>query len=269
MKVGKAAHAPQTRYKFNGFILSLGFLLVSPATILAQGARSAVPMNVGETSARDLSGVWVEQGRQNVSLMTSAQQQSPLTAWGKAQFKAAKSADLQKPTRRAAVNDPHKFCDPVGMPRADLTTRPIEIVETPDEVFFFYEQDHSGRQIYMDGRALPESPDPSYLGYSVGKWEGDTLVVDTVGLNDKTWLDDAGHPHSEALHVIERIRRTGADRLEVSLTIEDAKAYSKTWTSAPRIFERKRGYELTEDYCVAADSLGARKAASPAAAPEK
>jgi hypothetical protein len=94
-------------------------------------------------------------------------------------------------------------------------------------------------------------------------------VVDTIGLNDKTWLDDAGHPHSDALHVVERIRRTGADTLQISLTIEDPKAYSKTWTSAPRTFERKRGYELIEDYCVAADSLGARKAASPSASREK
>jgi hypothetical protein len=270
MNVGLAAHAPKIRDKFIGFVLALGILLILPPKILAQAANPAAPMNVAAApSAPDLSGVWVEQGRQSVSLLTDAKEEPPLTAWGRTQFNAAKSADQKKQGGGAGAEDPHKFCDPVGMPRADLTKRPIEIVETPDEVFIFYEEDHSWRQIYMDGRALPEGPDPSFLGYSVGKWEGDTLVVDTVGLNDKTWLDGAGHPHSDAMHVVERIRRAGADTLQISLTIEDAKAYSKTWTSAPRTLERKRGYELTEDYCVAADSLGARKAASPSASPKK
>jgi len=270
MKVGMAAHAPNRRDKFIGFALALGIVLVLPPMILAQIASSAAPKNVAAApSARDLSGVWVEQGRQSVSLMTDAKQEPPLTRWGKAQLKAAKSADQKKQIGGAGADDPHKFCDPVGVPRADLTKRPIEIVETPDEVFIFYEEDHSWRQIYMDGRALPEGPDPSFLGYSVGKWEGDTLVVDTVGLNDKTWLDGVGRPHSDALHVVERIRRTGADALQITLTIEDPKAYSKTWTSAPRTLDRKRGYELTEDYCVAADSLGARKATNPSASPEK
>jgi hypothetical protein len=256
--------------RFVSFLVFMGTVLVLSSRLFAQAANPTPPMKASAAiPPLDLSGVWVEQGRQSVSLLTNAQREPPLTAWGKAQFKGAKSADQKKRIGDAGTNDPHQYCDPVGVPRADLTKRPIEIVEAQDEVYIFYEQDHSWRQIYTDGRALPEGTDPSYLGYSVGKWDGDTLVVDTIGLNDKTWLDDAGHPHSDALHVVERIRRTGADTLQVSLTIEDPKAYSKTWTSAPRTFELKRGYELTEDYCVAADSLGARKAASPTASPGK
>jgi hypothetical protein len=270
MNVGTAAHAPKVRDRFIGFILALGIMQILPSTVFGQAPNPAAPTKAAAaTPALDLSGVWVERGRPRASLLTNMQQEPPLTAWGKAQFKAAKSADQKKQSGGAGVSDPHKYCDPIGVPRADLTDRPIEIVETPEEVFIFYEEDHSWRQIYMDGRALPEGPDPSYLGYSVGKWDGNTLVVDTVGLNDKTWLDGAGHPHSDALHVVERFRRAGADALQVSLTIEDPKAYSKSWTSAPRTFELKRGYELTEDYCVTADSLGARKAASPPASPEK
>ena len=270
MKVGRAAQAPKMRDRFAGFIVALGMGLILPPMIFAQASNPAIPLEAAAAAAaRDLSGVWVGQGRQSVSLLTHAQQKALLTAWGKAQFKAAKSAAPKQHSQTVGANDPHKYCDPVGVPRADLTTRPIEIVETPDEVFIFYEEDHGWRQIYMDGRAFPDGPDPSYLGSSVGKWDGDTLVVDTIGLNDNTWLDDAGHPHSDALHVVERIHRSSADKLQVSLTIEDPKAYSKTWTSAPRTFELKRGYELTEDYCVAADSLGARKAASPSASPEK
>jgi hypothetical protein len=258
------------RRRCASFVIVLGTVVVLSPRLLAQATNQMVPMRSAATTlARDLSGVWVEQGKQSPSLLTNTQQEPPLTAWGKAQFKGAKSVGQKKQSGSAATNDPHQYCDPVGVPRADLTTRPIEIVSTQNEMYIFYEEDHSWRQIYMDGRALPEGPDPSYLGYSVGKWDGDTLVVDTTGLNDKTWLDDAGHPHSDALHVVERIRRTGPITLQVSLTIEDPKAYSKAWTSAPRTFELKRGYELNEDYCVAADSLGVRKAVSPAASPEK
>jgi len=270
MRLNMAPLAPRMR---NGLIVSigaLGLMLILPAIAFAQVPNQSVPTKVAAgNSARDLSGVWVAQSKQSSSLLTNAQAEPPLTDWGKEQFKAAKPASQKKQNMDASTNDPHQFCDPVGMPRADLTNRPIEIVETQDEVYIFYEEDHSWRQIYLDGRTLPEGPDPSYLGYSVGKWDGDTLVVDTVGLNDKSWLDGAGRPHSEALHVVERFRRAGADTLQITLTIEDSKAYTKTWAAAPRIFKLKTGYELAEDYCVAADSLGARKAASPSAQPDK
>ena len=270
MKFGMSAYAPKRVDTFCGFILALGLALIFPSTIPAQASIPATTMKqAAATSARDLSGVWMVKRKRSVSLLTDAKQEPPLTAWGRAQLKPVKSADPKNRSGSSGADDPHKYCDPVGVPRADLTARPIEIVGTPDEVFIFYEEDHSWRQIYMDGRALPEGLDPSFLGYSVGKWDGDTLVVDTVGLNDKTWLDDAGHPHSDALRVVERIRRIGTDTLQIILTIEDPKAYSKTWTSAPRTFDRKRGYELAENYCVAADSIGARKAETPSASPEK
>ncbi len=192
-----------------------------------------------------------------------------MTAWGKAQLSLLKSAVQSKQADSAATNDPHRYCDPTGVPRIDSTQKPIEVVETSDEVYIFYEEEHSWRQVYMDGRALPKEPDSSYLGYSVGKWEGDTLVVETVGLNDMTWLDGAGHPHSDALRVEERFHRDDADALRLSITITDSKAYTKTWTAAPRIFERKTGYELTEDYCVAPESPAPRKAASSSAPAEK
>jgi hypothetical protein len=265
-----AAHAAGTRGGFVFYVVFLGALANLPSALLAQASDESAPLKTLPASpARDLSGVWLEKSGRSSSLLTNTQQEPPLTAWGKTQFKAARSTEPKKQNGGANISDPHAYCDPVGMPRADLTKRPIEIVQTGDEVYIFYEQDHSWRQIYMDGRALPDGPDPSYLGYSVGKWDGDTLVVDTIGLNDKTWLDDAGHPHSDALHLVERIQRTGADTLQVTLSIEDTKAYTKAWTSAPRMFELKRGYELAEDYCVAADNLGTRKTASPSASPEK
>jgi hypothetical protein len=98
-------------------------------------------------------------------------------------------------------------------------------------MLMLYESSHVYRQIFTDGRALPEDRDPAWWGYSVGKWDGDTLMVDTVGLNEKTWLDDSGHPHTDALHIIERFRRLDFGHMEVQLTIDDPKAYKKPWTA--------------------------------------
>jgi hypothetical protein len=270
MTVGMSANAFGTRCRLIGFIIVLGTAFILPRAILGQATNQATPVNSATADpAHHLSGVWVEKSGQAPSFLTDTRQEPPLTDWGRAEFKANKAAGQRKQNGAADKSDPHTYCDPVGMPRADLSKRPIEFVETPDEVYIFYEEDHSWRQVYLDGRPLPDPPDPSYLGYSVGKWDGDTLVVETAGLNDKTRLDGAGHPHSDALHVVERIQRTAADKLQITVTIEDPTAYSKTWTSAPRIFELKRGYELIEDYCVAPDSLGARKAASTSGSPDK
>ena len=100
------------------------------------------------------------------------------------------------------------------------------------------------------------------MGYSVGKWEGDTLVVDTVGSNDKTWLDNVGHPHSDALHVVERIRRVDHDTLQIAFTVEDSKAYAKPWTTSSRTFKLKTAYDLTEEFCVPDDKAAPHDAAA-------
>jgi hypothetical protein len=93
-----------------------------------------------------------------------------------------------------------------------------------------YEVDNTHRQIYTDGRKLPADPQPSWLGYSVGRWEGDTLVVDSAGFNDKSWLDGRGHPHSEGLRVQERFHRRDFGHMDLSLTIDDPQMYTKPWT---------------------------------------
>jgi hypothetical protein len=107
---------------------------------------------------------------------------------------------------------------------------PKKVIQTPEVMVVLFESYHSFRQIFTDGRALPSDRDPAWFGYSVGKWEGDALVVDTVGLKEATWLDDGGHPHSDALHVIERFRRPDFGHMKVQLTIDDPKAYAKPWT---------------------------------------
>jgi hypothetical protein len=108
---------------------------------------------------------------------------------------------------------------------------PWQIVQLPTKMYFLFEGNiHSYRQIFLDGRAHPKDPNPTWYGDSIGHWEGDTLVIDSVGFNDRFWFDFAGHPHTEQLHVIERYRRPDFDRLEYDITIEDPGAYTRPFT---------------------------------------
>jgi len=129
--------------------------------------------------------------------------------------------------------DPEGFCLPPGIPRMMNTPFPMQMYQLPDRILQVYEGGaHMWRVIYMDGRPHPKGDqlNPTYLGHSVGHWEGDTLVVDVVGFNDRTWLDASGHRHTEQLHVIERYTRINENILHYQATIDDPGAYSKPWT---------------------------------------
>jgi hypothetical protein len=125
---------------------------------------------------------------------------------------------------------------------------PWKVIQTPGLVAILYENSMTYRQIFMDGRILSRDPDPTFMGYSVGHWEGDTLVVETAGYNDKTWLDFSGHPHTDALHMTERLHRRDFGHMEVQLTFDDPKAYTKPWTVKidPVLYQ---GGELLESVC--------------------
>jgi len=118
-------------------------------------------------------------------------------------------------------------CTPIGIPLTYLVSEPDEIVQTPGQIVMLFESDGSHRQIHTDGRPLPKDPSPSWLGYSVGKWEGDTLVVETTGFNGQTVLDLIGHPHSESMRVVERYHRRDFGHMDVEVTIDDPKMYTK------------------------------------------
>jgi hypothetical protein len=134
-------------------------------------------------------------------------------------------------TRTNSKDDPEGFCLPPGVPRMMYTPYPFQIYQMADRILFVYEGGtHIWRIIWMDGRSHPRDPNPTYLGDAIGHWEGDTLVVDTVGFNARTWLDAAGHPHGEKLHVIERYTRTDFSTLRFEATIEDPEFYAKPWT---------------------------------------
>jgi hypothetical protein len=140
--------------------------------------------------------------------------------------------------RRRMELEPHTRCKPSGGPRQFLTPYGVEMVEIPDlqQAFIFdIGGPHSYRTIYLDGRTHPEKLTPQYYGHSIGRWEGDTLVVDTVGFNEDFWLDRGNLPHTAALHVIERFTRTAYDSMRYELTIDDPGAYTATFTGVSNL----------------------------------
>lgn len=134
-------------------------------------------------------------------------------------------------SRHTPGTNPADRCLPIGVPAAGLVSELNKIVQSPKMVVILYESDNTHRQIYTDGRQLPKAfEQPSWLGYSVGKWDRGTLVVETAGFNDKTWLDLMGHPHSEALRVTERYHRRDFGHMDVEMTFEDSVLYTKPFT---------------------------------------
>jgi hypothetical protein len=173
----------------------------------------------------DLSGVWIVGGPKYLQNLAAdlKPEDVPMQPWAAALTK-------ERQTGAHASEESDANCLPQGVPKVNATPVPFKIVQNPDEVIILYEAFGLYRQIYMDGRALPKDPNPSWMGYSIGKWDGDGLVIETAGFNGKTWLDQAGHPATEDLHVTERLTRPDFGHLKIAVTINDPKAYTKPWT---------------------------------------
>jgi len=149
---------------------------------------------------------------------------------GEIQLTPAAEALLKKRGRGGSEELPSTYCLPLGIPLSTLLSEVHKIVQTPGLIVIMHELDGLNRQIYTDGRKLPPDPNPSWLGSSVGKWEGDALIVDTVGFNEKTWLDAMGHPHSEDMHLTERFHRRDFGHMDLTITVDDPKMYTKPFT---------------------------------------
>jgi hypothetical protein len=169
----------------------------------------------------DLSGVWLVSN--GSFYLTPDLKPEDILPWAATLYKQRED-NFRRDTDGIA-------CLPPG-PKAGIGVGnfPMKIVQTPNLVVVLYEYHTIFRQIFTDGRALPEDSNPTWMGYSVGRWDGDTLVVTTAGYNDRTTIDLAGHPHTEALRVTERFRRRDAGHLDVQVTFDDPKAYTKPWT---------------------------------------
>jgi len=129
--------------------------------------------------------------------------------------------------RSEGKNAPEAHCVPVGVPAINTFPSPFKIVQMPRLIIMLYEKDTTYRQIFVDGRPLPRDPNPSYMGYSIGRWEADTLVVESVGFRDDGWLDRMGHPHSAQLRLTERYRRRDFGHLSIEMIVDDPGTYAK------------------------------------------
>ena len=192
----------------------------------------SAPAPRGPDGKPDLSGIWwLSTGRstetappkylENIAADLKPEE-VPFQPWAAALFKERK-ANLSKDV-------PYSRCLPPGLPMITSFAAPWKVIQNPGLIAILYENSSTYRQIFMDGRVLSKDANPAWMGYSTGRWDGDTLVVETAGFNDKTWMDFFGHPHTEALRVTERIRRCDVGHLDVQYTFDDPKAYTKPWS---------------------------------------
>jgi hypothetical protein len=193
-----------------------------PAPRRADGA-----LNLGSTEPN--KGFWMPRQHWGYEEVLIEGKEIPYQPWAKA-LREFRQGTLSK-------YDPEGYCLPPGGPRAMTTPFPLQFVQLPDEkrIVILYEGGaHIWRNIYMDGRSHPDGDKltPTWTGHSVGRWEGDTLVVDVVGFNEGTWIDGYGDPHTELLHVVERFSRPNLMTLHYQATIEDPGAYTRPWTIA-------------------------------------
>ena len=195
----------------------------------------------------DLSGVWnAMSGLYQYAAFSK--DEPPMTPWGRAQYDLAKPSQGPHGVKLEETNDKVYKCAPPGMPYIYIQLFPMQIIHTPKEVIELFEYDHTVRHIFIDGRKHPADVTPSYNGHSIGHWEGDTLVVDTIGLNGKNWLDRVGHPESSQMHIIERIHRVNDKTLQVDFTFDDPKSYVKPWTAQVR-FLLHPDWDILEHVC--------------------
>jgi hypothetical protein len=238
-----------------GLALGVVAIFTVPQMILfAQTARQPETAKVQPSAPTpDLSGIWTRLRDAGASALgypsltlEFSKAEPPMTPWAEAKYKANKTLYRYDP--KGVLSDPVYSCYPPGLPRIYLQGFPMQIVQIPGQVLMLFEYDHFVRRIYTDGRPHDMDQGPLWMGDSIGRWEGDTLVTDTLSFNDKTLIDRMGHPHSDALHLAERIRRINKDNLEIDLTIDDSKAFTKPW-GTKLVFNLKPDWKIMEQVC--------------------
>ncbi len=222
------------------------------------GAAKAATAPNAKFDPHDLTGVWLTNHRStnNYRGMTTEAGIPPRTPSADALFKSRKTG--RETTEKEAVppafgNDPIMECNPYGFPRILFYTDPVEFINAPGRLIMFFQGQRNIREVWMDGRSLPKDPDKRWLGYSVGKWEGDTLVIDSAGFDGRAWLDQYGNVYSDDMHFQERWRRTAPDILEVTYKLDDPKSYTKPWISTVKQFKRQPRGEIREQFCAPMD----------------
>jgi len=288
-------HGSEMMKVLAGLLAASCLLCVSPA--LAQGGRgimAADPKNANRVyDKHDLSGIWSRNGSpggyggggtcRDCGDRGFSNDVPPLTPLGQKMFDSNKpsygrllgSADAaahpeEAIGRRRSVppangTDPYQSCNPMGPSRALIYPDPLEMNVLPDKILQQFEWGNGVRTIWTDGRETLKDPDiPRWWGYSVGKWDGNTFVVTTTGMDERTWVDQFGYPHSDAMVLEERYQRIAYDVLELNMTITDPKVYTSPWKSQTKKFRKltKEGIKtvdgwagILEDICAPADDV--------------
>lgn len=250
-------------------LVAMAVLTLSPVAF-SQAAQPSASSENRSAAAKpfdphDLTGIWVR-GKVPTGNAPLSANRPPFTPWGQAKFNTVKGSwsyskapGLAPPIApEKEWNDPILQCEPAGYPRVMLQIYAplMRFIQTSNEVIEFFEWGHTFRDIWTDGRKPLESPEPTYYGYSVGKWDGDTFVVDSNGFNDRTWTDPLGSPHSDRMTLHETFRRVDHDHLELVITLTDPKTYTKPWVSDTMLFNlapkspRSENEEFREDFCI-------------------
>jgi hypothetical protein len=189
----------------------------------------------------DFSGIWVPADGKYLPNLAVDGVEVPFQPWAAALYKERQE--------NHGKGRPSERCLTHGVTDFDALALPRRIIQTSGLIAILFEPYNHWRQIFLDGRPLPKTVQPAYMGYSVGKWDGDTLVVDTTGFNDQGWLDDGGHPQTEAMHVTERLRRRNFGHIDLQITIDDPGAYTKPWTVNMSGFNFMADEDLMESIC--------------------
>jgi hypothetical protein len=240
-------------------------VVISPGAFAQanSAAQSKPSKESAPAPARDLNGVWAGpvQARMNTT--------PPMTELGQKLFSANEALGGVSQSKIDIVsagvsNDPSQKCDPSGMPLAVVwNARGMQFIQAPTKLVQLYQYQKTWREIWTDGRALPKNagsdevnaPDPRYYGYSVGHWQDDyTFVVDTVGIDDRTWVDHVGHPHSNVLKVQEKYTRMDHDNMQNVVTIDDPKIYTKPYVATTVLWHWNPKQEFEEQLCIPSDA---------------
>ena len=241
-----------------------------------------LPKNSAPAPKHDISGTWepAEGWRNGVQAQGAynypmdGKHPLPFTPEGEKAWKEHKYGDGYGSYPLSEVNDPFKMCDPIGFPRIDLhDLRAIQVVHTPKKTLMVYENDQVWRSIWTDGRDFPSITEPRWYGYSVGKWADDyTFVVDTTGLDERTWIDNAGRPHTKDLKVREEFHRVNRDVMQLTLTITDPKYYTMPWKALDKYPLRLQSdsFDIREMVCSESEAeIYNKEIAEEAAAEQK
>src|ERR1700737_4816671 len=243
--------------------LMLTFLVRAQAAPRPQ-AGAVKDQKAAPAPRHDISGIW-DPGNNGIQPLGprampedgKPEHQLPYTPLGLEALNTHKPSNGVRSVLPGETNDPVVYCDPQGMPREDLyELRTTQILQTPLNVVVLYEFGKIWRVVWTDGRELPKDPEPRWFGYSVGKWEDDyTFVVQTSGIDERTWVDRAGRPHSSDLLVEERFHRVDPDHLELTVKIDDPKMYTKPWVALDKVrFQlQTRDYDAREMICSPTD----------------